>query len=170
MKYLLPIVFLLLIAGAACNTTGCLDNRNAIPRAAFYSSENGQQVSLSTLMVWGIGTPNDSVLLESGNVANELYLPMRSEHSSVQWCFHYTQSNISGLENNDTITLDYTSTPYFASAECGASYRYNITRCHTTTHLIDSVVVIDSLITNVDMVRIGIYLRTAQAEEPDEEA
>ena len=43
---------------------------------------------------------------------------------------------------------------------------YRIKRCSTTTHLIDSVVVADSLITNVDIVRIRIYFRT-QSDGPE---
>ncbi len=49
-------------------------------------------------------------------------------------------------------------------------YYYRINRCTTTYNLIDSVVVADSLITNVDMVRIKIYFRTAETPDtPDEE-
>ena len=159
MKRLLPLLALA-VAATACNTTGCLDNRNAIPRAAFLSSATGASISLNLLQIHGIGAPGDSILLKSGEAASEVYLPMRSEHDITQWCFHYTQSDISDLAMNDTITFRYRSIPYFASEECGAMYRYNITECTTTTHLIDSVVVADSLITNVDRVRIRIYFRT----------
>lgn len=167
MKRLLPLAALAL-AVASCNTSGCLDNRNAIPRAQLYSSATGDAVTVNMLQIYGIGAPNDSVLVESGDAVSEIYLPMRSEHQTTSWCFHYTQSNISDLAMNDTITFGYTSTPYFASEECGASYRYNITSCTNTTHIVDSVVVVDSLITNVDRVRIRIYLRTAEPEpEPE---
>ena len=163
MKRLLPIAFLaLLIAG--CNTSGCLDNGSAIPLASLLSSATGQKVTINMVQVHGVGVPGDSILVTSGTAVSEIYLPMRSNATSVQWCFHYTQSDISGLELNDTISLGYTSQPYFASEECGAYYRYHIDKCETTTHLIDSVLVVDSLVTNVDKTYLQIYIRTAESD------
>lgn len=168
MKRLLPLAAIAMLA-AGCNTSGCLDNRNAIPLAALYSSATGQAITLSGLQISGVGAPGDSILVRPEQSVGEIYLPMRSQHNSVQWCFHYTQKGLDDPALNDTISFTYTSLPYFASAECGASYRYTITGHSTTTHLIDSLVVMDSLITNVDKVRIGIYLRTAEPEpEPEQ--
>lgn len=167
MKRLLPVIAIAAVA-AGCNTNGCLDNQSSIPLAGLYSSATGEQVSINTLQVHGIGAPNDSILITSGTAVQQLYLPMRSTSNVTSWCFHYTQPEISGLENNDTITFEYDSEAYFASEECGAIYRYHIRRYTATTHLIDSVVVTDSTITNVDMMRIKIYLRTAAPEEPAE--
>ncbi len=164
MKRLLPIAAIAVLA-AGCNTSGCLENRNAIPLAALYSSATGQAITVSGIQISGVDVPNDSILVGPSELASEIYLPMRSEHNSVQWCFHYTQEGLDDDAFNDTITFRYTSLPYFASAECGASYRYTITEHSTTTHLIDSLVVLDPLITNVDMVRIRIYLRTAEPEQ-----
>lgn len=166
MKRLLPVaVFALVLVG--CNTSGCLDNQSSIPLAGFYSSADGKQISVRDISIWGIGAPNDSVLVEGGKVMQSVYLPMRSTQDSTAWCFHYTQDGINTSEFNDTIVFYYTSEPYFASEECGAMYRYRIRRCTTTTHLIDSVAVVDSLITNVDKEQIRIYMRTA--EEPEAE-
>ena len=39
-------------------------------------------------------------------------------------------------------------------------YRYTITRLSYTQHLIDSVAVTDSLVTNTDIKRLKIYFRT----------
>jgi hypothetical protein len=40
-------------------------------------------------------------------------------------------------------------------------YRYNIKEVSYTTHLIDSIAVLDSLITNVDDTQLRIYFRTS---------
>ncbi len=164
MKRLLPIAAIAVLA-TGCNTSGCLENRNAIPLAALYSSATGQAITVFGIQISGVDVPNDSILVSSSESVSEIYLPMRSEHNSVQWCFHYTQEGLDDDAFNDTITFRYTSLPYFASAECGASYRYTIIDHDVTTHLIDSLVVIDSLITNEDKVRIGIYLRTGEPEQ-----
>lgn len=49
-------------------------------------------------------------------------------------------------------------------------YYYQVNHVSTTTHLIDSVVVADSLITNVEATRIYIYFKTAEVEpdQPDQ--
>ena len=157
----------LLAAAASCNTDGCLDNQSSIPLAGFYSSETSARISLGILEVHGVGAPGDSILLRPGTAVSSVYLPMRSTHSSVQWCFHYEQGDLADPAYNDTITFDYTSRPYFASEECGAMYEYTIGRTAVTTHLIDSVVVTDPVITNTDVERIRIYFRTGSAGGDD---
>ena len=52
--------------------------------------------------------------------------------------------------------------PYFASEDCGAMYRYNITGVSHTSWLLDSVAVIDSAITNTDFQRIQLYYATPE--------
>lgn len=171
MKHLITgIPFLLaLVLAVGCNTTGCLDNQSSIPLAGCYSSSTGSPFSLgSSVQIHGVDAPNDSVLSASSASASRIYLPMRSTADSVRWCLHYTQEGIDDERLNDTITYLYASIPYFASEECGAMYEYRIEKCRYTTHLLDSVIVSDSLITNVDMERIKIYFRT-QESEPDPE-
>lgn len=92
---------------------------------------------------------------------------MRSTQSSTAWRFIYRQKELEEAGVEDEISFDYESLPYFASEECGATYRYRVRRVAYTTNVIDSVVMTgDSLITNVDAVNIRIYFRTA---EPDGE-
>ena len=151
----------------ACNTSGCVNNQSAIPLAGFYDSSTGESASLAILDIHGVGAPNDSLALSAGSSSNKVYLPMRSGYQSVSWCLHYTQEDLENPRYNDTITFDYESIPYFASEECGAMYYYNITRMKHTSHLVDSVVISDSLITNVDIERIRIYFRIAAEEQPE---
>ncbi len=150
----------------ACNTAGCLDNQSAIPLAGFRSSATGDDISVQGIRISGVGAPADSAIA-SGSMS-QVYLPMRSTATSTAWCFHYTQEGLDDPALNDTVTFGYESIPYFASEECGAMYRYMIESVSNTTHLIDSVVVADSLITNVEATRIYIYFRTAEPEEPEQ--
>lgn len=158
----------LLALAPACSTDGCLDNQSALPKAGLYSSETGGAITLNTLQISGVDAPHDSILIKGGTAVGEFYLPMRATKNSTTWRFHYTQE---GLEDyDDVLTFTYQSQPFFASAECGAMYNYLITDCSTTHNLIDSVVIADSLITNVDKVRIQIYFRTRSQSEPDEQS
>lgn len=153
----------LLLAVAACNTSGCLDNQSALPLAEFRSSATREKISVDSLEVVGVDAPDGDVLSPARPAKSQLYLPMRSTRSSTSWQFIYRQKALDYPEFIDTVTFDYESIPYFASEECGASYRYRVTRVEHTTHLIDSVRMVDSLITNVDQVSILIYFRTQEA-------
>lgn len=48
-------------------------------------------------------------------------------------------------------------------------YIYKIKRVEHTTHLLDSVVVVDSTITNTDIERLRFYFRTAESDENNPE-
>ena len=45
-------------------------------------------------------------------------------------------------------------------------YNYRIRRVDYTRHIVDSVAVVDSLITNNNLQQIRIYFRTEQSENP----
>lgn len=82
---------------------------------------------------------------------------------------HYIQPDLDNPAFNDTVSFEYTSQPFFASQECGAMYIYKIKRVEHTTHLLDSVVVVDSTITNTDIERLRFYFRTAESDENNPE-
>lgn len=155
------------IAMWGCNTSGCTDNQNSLPLAGFYDYNTLQPISLNMVDIGGVDAPNDSLLYKSGTAYSEVYMPFRSAYNSTSYYIHYDQPGIDSDAMNDTITFDYTSQPYFASEECGAMYKYLITNMTHTTHLVDSVAITDSLITNRNMQRIQIFFRTMPAPEPE---
>ncbi len=160
---ILFLVGVLAWGAASCNTSGCLDNSSSIPLAGFYDASTGNAISLDSLEIGGEDAPGDSLLTSSMGAISQIYLPFRSAYNTVTFYIRYCQYDLGGLE--DYITFDYTSEPFLASEECGAMYQYRITRCEYTTTVIDSVVVTDSLITNVDLERIRIYFRTATDDD-----
>lgn len=152
-----------------CNSSGCLDNQNSIPLAGFYSMETKGKVTVRDINIGGVGAPDDTLLL-NGTAASQVYLPFRASGNTTAFYFHLvTDADTLGIDTglNDTISFSYESMPYFASADCGAIYRYRITECRHTSLFIDSVAVTDSLITNVDMQRIEIYFHDDEEEEPE---
>lgn len=166
--YIVAALFLCL----SCGTDGCLDNQNAIPLAGFYDSASGSSISISNMQVSGVGAPGDSILQPAGRAISQLYLPMRSTADKTEWCLHYVSADNPDADTdafNDTIAFEYDSREFFASEECGAMYLYEITHVRYTTHLVDSVVVTDSLITNVDLERIRIYFKTADDNDAPEQ-
>lgn len=173
MKPLKPIYLLMLTALAltaaiaGCNTSGCTDNRSSLLLTGFYSSETRRAISIDSLEMGGVDAPHDSLLIDLDERPSQVYLPLRSIYNTTSFCFHYAAKALSDPALNDTITLDYTSEPYFASEECGSMYRYHVHRLAYTTHLIDSVALPDSLINNANVERMRIFFRTAK---PDQQA
>lgn len=149
----------------SCNSTGCTENRNAIPQAEFFSAGNEDAISLDSLEIVGVNAPRDSVLSAPGTQVSKIYLPMRPTADVTAWSFAYRWKALDDPRLNDTITFAYTTIPYFTSEECGATYRYHIDRMDYTRRLIDSVAVVDSMITNVDKVYIRIFFKVSDADE-----
>lgn len=164
MRILFKILAVALVAISiwSCNTQGCTENRSAVPLAEFYSYNTGEKITLDSLRVHGIGVKGDSAIVHTGERVGQTYLPMRGDDPSVSWCFSYKWYGLDFPELNDTVTFVYTAKPWFASNDCGAMYLYDITEFTYTRHLIDSIAVTDSLITNANIAQIQIYFRTGE--------
>ena len=147
----------------ACNTSGCTDNQSSIPLAGFYSYESLSAISVTKLTIGGVGAPNDSLLLENSS-ASQIYLPFRPGETTSAFFIHYGDEGLDDPALNDTISFSYDRIPFFASEECGAMYRYAVKELSYTRHLIDSVGMVDSTITNADVETIRIYFRTQTTE------
>ena len=57
-----------LLMATSCGE-GCLDNKNSLPKAGFYSAATGEAVAVNNLTVSGIGAPGDSTLLRNETAA-----------------------------------------------------------------------------------------------------
>ncbi len=156
------------MAVESCTNATCYDNRASVPLAGFRDSE-GKKISLDSLEVYAVtGTSTDSVIAATpGARISNVYLPLRPDQDVTQWVIAYRYRELNYPELNDTITLGYTSQPYFASDECGVVMRYCITSLGFTTHLIDEVELTDSVVSNIDVERMLIYFRTSIAS-PDQ--
>ena len=146
----------------ACDTGGCTELRSSVPRADFYSSASGSKISVDSLQISGIGAPGDSILYGPRTRLSSVNLPMPAQENSVRWRIAYVQSQLAELGLADTISIDFERYPWFGGEECGAMYKYRITRLSSTYVLIDSVVIVDSLVINVDRPTLNIYFRTAE--------
>ncbi len=166
MGKLLNLIAVLLLL-TSCSSTGCLENQSSLPLAGFYSSRTQEGIAIDSLQVWGVGAPGDSMLVDG--VARNTYLPLRSSMEIASFCFHYDQKELSSPLLNDTITLSYSSQPRFVSEECGAMYFYEIKTLHHTCHLIDSVVLVQPEVNNIDRETMRIYFRTAEPVDDGED-
>jgi hypothetical protein len=146
----------------ACNSSGCTENHSAIPLAEFYSSQTKKAITLSTISINGVDMDKVTNLVDSGTSVSEVYLPMRPLYNTTSWNIAYHLGRANGGTIYDTLSFDYDRIEWFAADECGAMYRYKITNMTHTHHIIDSVQIVDSLITNIDQVYYKIFFRTAE--------
>lgn len=162
---LFPLILILFfgVMSIGCNSTGCLENRSSIPMVEFYSSTTEEPITPDSIAIGGVGAPNDSLLLTEKQRVGKIYLPFRSNKTSAAYYIDYRWKGVpDGF--TDTVWFDYKAIPYFASSECGAMYRYRIENVRHTDILLDSVVLLDSLITNIQEPSIRFYFPTGKNE------
>lgn len=164
--YILCCIFAVVAVG--CNSTGCIDNKSALPLAGFYSYETLQPITLNSVSVGAKGAPNDSLLLNNSS-AQSLYMPFNIGENITKFFIRYNQNGSveEGSAPTDTVTFIYDRVPYFASEECGAMYSYEVTEVTFTRLMIDSVALTRKLITNADRESIQIFFRTKTADDDD---
>lgn len=140
----------------ACNDGSCYDNGNSLPLMRFYMKGSNTNVTVSGVSLRGVGAPGDSVYV-SNQAISEAYLPLRATKTSTQWVIS-VNTNVNVVVS-DTLTIDYTSSPYFASAECGAMYKFNINGVAATHNIIDSIALVQPVVTNVNVESLRVYFK-----------
>lgn len=148
--YIVALLGVMLVA--SCSGEGCTNNRNSIPLAGFYQLGTEQQVTVSHMPIYGVGAPNDSSLIDTTRNSQQVYLPLRGNMTQAAFVFD-------GGPVKDTLTINYESYPYYDGEDCGAMWRYLIHDVIYTRNFIDSVLVTDPLITNIERERLMIFLR-----------
>lgn len=139
----------------ACGDDSCYDNGSSLPLAAFYVGGSQQQVS--RMSVQGIGAPGDSLLADSTTLS-EIYLPLRANASSSSYVFtRWTGPDSIEIAVSDTIIFTYDAIAFFHSTECGAMFNFQIKRVDYTHNGIDSIVMVNTAITNAKMTAMRIY-------------
>lgn len=147
-------------AMGACSNETCDQNQASLPLATFHDYATGKEVSLAGIEIGAIGAPGDSLLNDTASVASRVYLPFSMTADETSFYFRYR-----GLapSSYDTLRFAYTRQPYFASEACGAMYRYRIQTMSHTRHLLDSVALLDSVVTNLDVPVMQLYFTTTPA-------
>lgn len=162
---ILLLAVILLVGVAACNSDeGCEGNTSSMPLAGFYSSQTKKAITIDSLTVFGVGVPNDSLLLDTAR-ASQTYLPLDIEKTQARFVIRYDQQQLAALKLADTITIDYSPRPYFHSEECGAMYYFDVKGYRTTNVLIDSMQIITPVFDNTTAETIKIYFRTGADEQ-----
>lgn len=163
-----PIIFMGLIFGVTvgCSTSECYDNKNSLPLAGFYSSQDfPTAISLDSISIYGVGAPGDSVLVDSVRTLSEVYLPFRIDQNSTTYQIFYLGGIPGKYGMFDEITFNYEIIPMFVSSACGTVYYYKMTSIEHTDNFIDSVICPTGQITNANIENLKIYFQVNTAEE-----
>lgn len=153
----------LIAVGVSCSNDECLDNKNSLPLAGFYSSDSvPKQVSLDQISIYGVGVPGDSVLHDSVKGLSQSYLPFRIDQNSTQYVIQYLTGLGGILRIRDTITFNYEIIPWFVSSACGTIYKYKMDTIETTHHFIDSVTCPGGTINNANIENLKVYFRVSK--------
>lgn len=151
----------------ACTDTTCNENRSSLPLMRFYNVDAvTRKATSASINVWveGVGVPGDSMICNN-TPCSEVYVPLRVTTRSTQyamWRYHVSADGDSTLLR-DTITFNYEPVPYYSSRECGAMYNFDMSTVTTTHHGIDSVALVQPVVTNELRESLRVYL-TPQAD------
>lgn len=160
---------MLLCVAAACSNSECYDNKNSLPLAGFYSSEEvPKQLTLQNISILGLGAPGDSILHDDVSGLKQSYLPFRIDQPSSTYVIKYLAGLLGEYGIADTITFNYEIIPWFVSSACGVVYNYKMNDIVTTHNIIDSVTCPMGTITNLDIENIHIYFRVDEPDEPED--
>lgn len=169
LTYLFPLFGLIPFLAAilhACNDAGCMDNRSSIPFAQFY--QNGDlrsTISVDSLTIFGIGQKNDSLIADSVRSLSSVSLPFRNDDTITQFVLQYNYAWNKNRESNDTLTFIYRPYVYFASVDCGVMFNYTLKEGLYTRHILDSVIIVTSEITNQNIENIKLVFPAEENEE-----
>lgn len=91
------------------------------------------------------------VLLNRKSGADKVEIPLSFTAERDTFFFQYS------ARLADTVCVEHLNHPYFSSMECGTVMHYKIVGITSTNHLIDSVQVVDSEVTNMLRENVKIY-------------
>lgn len=140
----------------ACGSSGCYENRSSIPQAKFYAyNMPSQAVAIDSITVYGIGQPNDSLLLDAAKNVSSMYLPFRNDADTTQYVIRYDMSPSTAY--NDTLTFVYRRYPYFISGDCGVVFNYTVDDFSYTRNMLDSAALVAPEVTNKEVETIQLF-------------
>lgn len=163
-----PLIALML---GACSTEECLDNKNSLPLAGFYSSSaEPKEIAIDSISLTAIGQPGDSLILDNARGVSQTFLPFNIDkgETTFRLIYNFTAPREGMTPLYDDITFTYDIRPWFVSSACGAIYKYRVNGIRHTGLLIDSVTCPKGVIDNVAGQNIFIYFRVNEEEGGDE--
>lgn len=138
----------LVVGLAGCESNDCMLSSGSYCNLAFVDGEGKGVKLLDTLTV---STTGDNVIINRKLGAEGMDLPL-SYTATVDTFYLKYSTRLA-----DTLWVEHLNLPYFSSMECGTVMHYRLTGIQSTTHLIDSVRIVNTEITNSLKKNVEIY-------------
>lgn len=150
MKKLMKLPFLAVIVIAfSCSEGACFEETEAYLKGSFYRRPPLKLTAPDSLTLYGSDRPGQTIYKRKSGVQPAL-IPLNSAAETSEFVM-----KINGI--SDTLEVRYTTFPALISKECGYTFFHDIDTIIYSTHIIDSIKISKSRITNLDEENIRIY-------------
>lgn len=143
----LNVFIVLLFLSAACTPGACYEDTDVFMKAFFYREGIGKQAP-DTLSIKG--KDMNDFIYENKTKVQPAILPL--DAANEQCSFYISINNTA-----DTLTVSYTNRPHLISKECGYVFYHYIDSVLYTTHIIDTITILNKKVTTVNEENIRIY-------------
>lgn len=149
---LLLVLTVFLVTAGCQYAPKCLEPYDVFLHARFVTLAGAQEKDTLLLNADIYGTGREDSLITAGKESfSKIDFPPDPNRDSCSFVFRYN-----GL--SDTLVFSYERSVRLLSYECGFIQEYKNLKVEHTMHLIDSVAVVDTLVSNKDDENIKIYL------------
>lgn len=133
----------------SCVPQTCNEKTESFAGATFYKMGTGKIEAPDTVSIYCLKNGNP-LFYEKLVKRSIIYLPF---DASAEKCSFLLKIN----QSTDTISFDYTTFPGLISRECGYTFYFSVTGYITTKNIIDTIIVVNSRITNRDEENLRIF-------------
>ena len=129
-------------------------------RFDFLDSKTNKNVALTNgVMISGIATINNSAIVDTLFNQAESYMTLPLSYTNqTTYVMHYSETL------HDTIWLTHKNIPFVGDIECGSMMYYKIEDLNYTTHVLDSVTLVNPEINNEEKKNFNIYYHATDSE------
>ena len=168
MRKIIPSILLIgCVIGIICSCTeddDCSGNARQMLTAnilTVISTDSAQwetPYSLDLLNLYAYGT--DSIIINDDQNVKNLSLPLRYNVEETTLIFSYmlhAEDTLPQHYDKDTIVFRHHNTPYFLTLDCNFVVKQELTDLQYTTHVLDSIVIVNPTASNDGTENIKIY-------------
>jgi hypothetical protein len=144
----------------SCGESDCSLSTISQARFDFLDSKTNKNVALTNgVMISGIATINNSAIVDTLFNQAESYMTLPLSYTNqTTYVMHYSETL------RDTIWLTHKNIPFVGDIECGSMMYYKIEDLNYTTHVLDSVTLVNPEINNEEKKNFNIYFHATDSE------
>lgn len=144
----------------SCGESDCSLSTISQARFDFLDSKTNKNVALTNgVMISGIATINNSAIVDTLFNQAESYMTLPLSYTNqTTYVMHYSETL------RDTIWLTHKNIPFVGDIECGSMMYYKIEDLNYTTHVLDSVTLVNPEINNEEKKNFNIYYHATDSE------